>query len=441
MAAARSLIAQKVEVTILEAQDRAGGRILTLRNPFHDGLYVEAGATHVVGDPLLKSLIDDLGVELTKVRRPKGLSDIEYVKGKRRTLGDDEDPVTEHPLSKEERALGWEGRTKKYFAAVVGQDPRSPSWPPPSLTQLDELTIADYLASLGASPGYIAQVGDGFCPGGSAETASALSILREVANLFVERTHEGGGRIAGGSDRLPRALAKTLSSHMIYGAKVRAVVQDSGGARVEFVRRGTTERIDADFVISAVPSPVLAHIEFSPALSPAKKKAIAELPLASVTRLYLESDQRFWRDKHESGQAFTDLSIDHIRNETELQEGTSGILGAYLTAERAERFGALPEPERLKATRKDIEAVFPEMKQHFTAGASKFWTEDPFQRGAYAWYKPGQLTTSRVDISTSEGRIHFAGDHTSHRPGFMHGALASAARVVEEIGHKIPRGS
>jgi len=29
--------------------------------------------------------------------------------------------------------------------------------------------------------------------------------------------------------------------------------------------------------------------------------------------------------------------------------------------------------------------------------------------------------------------LHFAGDHGSHRPGFMHGALASAQRAVAEI--------
>ena len=35
------------DVTILEAQMRPGGRVLTLREPFSDGLYAEAGAARI----------------------------------------------------------------------------------------------------------------------------------------------------------------------------------------------------------------------------------------------------------------------------------------------------------------------------------------------------------------------------------------------------------
>jgi len=50
-----------------------------------------------------------------------------------------------------------------------------------------------------------------------------------------------------------------------------------------------------------------------------------------------------------------------------------------------------------------------------------------------AWFKTGQLADWGPALAGPEGRIHFAGDHTSHRPGFMHGAVASAKRVVAEI--------
>jgi monoamine oxidase len=63
---------------------------------------------------------------------------------------------------------------------------------------------------------------------------------------------------------------------------------------------------------------------------------------------------------------------------------------------------------------------------------------DPFQRGAYSFFKPGQLIGLAPHLATREGRLRFAGDHTSHRPGFMHGALASARRVADEIGRDPP---
>src|SRR5262245_36173607 len=47
LCAARLLAEAGHEVVILEAQRRAGGRVLTLREPFSDGLYAEAGAGRI----------------------------------------------------------------------------------------------------------------------------------------------------------------------------------------------------------------------------------------------------------------------------------------------------------------------------------------------------------------------------------------------------------
>src|SRR5436305_3824403 len=47
LAAAYELTQAGHEVTLLEARSRAGGRVQTLREPFADGLYVEAGAATV----------------------------------------------------------------------------------------------------------------------------------------------------------------------------------------------------------------------------------------------------------------------------------------------------------------------------------------------------------------------------------------------------------
>lgn len=47
LAAAYELTQAGHEVTVIEARSRAGGRVQTLREPFADGLYVEAGAATV----------------------------------------------------------------------------------------------------------------------------------------------------------------------------------------------------------------------------------------------------------------------------------------------------------------------------------------------------------------------------------------------------------
>lgn len=439
LASARWLLSRGFEVTVLEAQERVGGRILTLRDGFHDGLYVEAGATHVVGDPALVTLANELGVEIQKSKRERGLNQVEFKKGKRRVLKPGEDSGVALKLTAEEEKLGWQGRIEKYFKEVMGSDPKSPDWITSERAQLDQISIAEHLKKLGASPAFIADIDESFCPGGSADNASALATMREVANLLKEQKLEGGGRFTGGTEKLPLALAKALGERVIRGADVKSVTQKADSVEVAYSHKGEAKHLAAEFVISTVPSTVLDRIQFAPALSPEKRQAITGLQMSTVARIYLESDSRFWKEHGESGVAWTDLVIRHIRHESDQSDVKSGVLGGYLGADEARRYIEIPKGERLPRMLAEVSRVFPEMKTHNTALVDKVWEEDPYERGAYAWFKPGQLTGSLPALAKVEGRVHFAGDQTSHRPGFMHGALQSATRVVDEIAARVTK--
>lgn len=433
LAAAFALAERDHDVTVLEAQRRPGGRILTLRRPFSSGLYVEAGAAHVVGDPALIAWLEELRVPLVANKKLAELREVQLLGGMRRVLSDKEETAPAEALSKEEQALGWEGRLRKYFGDALSEDPRDPGWPSPRIATLDGVSVAGYLRSQGASAGYIAEVGADLCPTKDPEAESALALCRHVACIFQERKLGGGGRIAGGTDRLPQAMAERLGERVIYGAEVRVIARRSNGAHVSFQLDGEAQQLEADHVICALPAPALARIQFLPRLTADAERAIAAVRQTSVTRIYLEASRRFWIDQGESGRASTDLAIGTIRHETALQDGTAGILGAYLSGARAREWGKLGEPQRLARALEDVDAAFPGMRDHFVTGASKLWDEDRHAGGAYAWHAPGELTRFAKALTTPQGRIHFAGDHTSHRPGFMHGALASAARVVSEI--------
>jgi monoamine oxidase len=63
---------------------------------------------------------------------------------------------------------------------------------------------------------------------------------------------------------------------------------------------------------------------------------------------------------------------------------------------------------------------------------SRCWAQDPWQRGAFALHTPGQIGFLDT-LAQAEGRVHFAGEHTSLWTGWMQGALESARRVIREI--------
>ena len=67
----------------------------------------------------------------------------------------------------------------------------------------------------------------------------------------------------------------------------------------------------------------------------------------------------------------------------------SGLLGRYCKRAEARRLAHMTEDERLENALSHVEAAHPGEKGRFLAGASKCWDTDPFQRGAYACFKPG----------------------------------------------------
>jgi monoamine oxidase len=92
----------------------------------------------------------------------------------------------------------------------------------------------------------------------------------------------------------------------------------------------------------------------------------------------------------------------------------------------------MTETERIAAALEHARDIFPDLATAFEGGVAHCWGLDPWQRGAFALHTPGQIGFIET-LAAAEGRIHFAGEHTSAWTGWMQGALESARRVVREI--------
>jgi monoamine oxidase len=122
-----------------------------------------------------------------------------------------------------------------------------------------------------------------------------------------------------------------------------------------------------------------------------------------------------------------------IVNSTLNQRGMRGIIDSYTIGDEARRLTKMKESERLNFTLGQIAQVYPEIRKNFEGGTSVCWDEDSWARGAYAWFLPGQMSDLLPHIARPEGRIHFAGEHTSSWPGWMQGAFQSGHRAAREI--------
>ena len=413
LSAAYELVRSGHEVTVLDARDRPGGRVLTLRDTFAGGQYAEAGAeTFGETHNFVRHYVQALRLETIPAWNYGKLTSLVIRDGRRAPSSND--------------------LTRKYVQPAVKQigDPLAPDWPAADLLRrFDAVSMAELLRDRGASPEEIAALQVIYSDSWDNGTApdSALCLLRDEAIA-----RQGASfRIRGGNDRLPQALAQSLGARVHYRTTLERVHQDHKRVTVTVNTSGRRSQISADYLICAIPFTVLRSIEISPAFSEGKQRAIRELTYNSVTRVYVQSSTRSWIAEGLSGYAATDLPVGTVWDCTEGQPGARGILECYTSGERARHLATLSEPERVRTAAENLRQVFAGVNPE--KSVSVVWDADPLVKGAFAWFKRGQMSALLPHIARREGRVFFAGEHTSPWFGWMQGALESGDRAAREV--------
>ena len=428
LSAAYELTQAGHDVTILEAQMRPGGRVLTLREPFSDGLYAEAGAIEIPDThDLTLHYIRLFNLPLNPTS-PSNLGSVSYLRGKRITVTPEGTADFPYNLTAEEKKLGpW----RTYVQPLVPEigNPAAPDWPLESLKKYDQMTFTEFLRQRGASSEAIAALSAGYLWGDGPDTVSVLVMLRDAVHQNAKNWYT----IRGGNDLLPKAFAERLKEKIHYGSPAVKIEHDAQGARVIFLQAGAHHEMIGDYLICAIPFSVLRHIEISPRFSRGKQKAIEQLPYFSAARVSLQSRKRFWEAEGFDGQAWTDLPIENVHHMTSNQPGPRGILQCYSGGPQARQITLMKESERITFVLEQMKKVYPGIRENFEGGISKCWDEDEWARGASSWYRPGQMSELWPHVGRSEGRVHFAGDHTSAWIRWMQGALYSGNRAAREV--------
>lgn len=436
LAAAFELRARGHRVNLLEAQSRPGGRVYTLRSPFADGLYAEAGAIGFSDSRLVRHYLGRFGITAVPLGRGP-LAALYYLRGKRLVVKPGEKIDWPYALTAEERSQGMGGLLRKLIvptALAIG-DPSREGFALAPHAALDGETFAAFLTAQGASAEAISLLQDNLVAGYGWATGSALHRLVSDFALFFA----GSGMastLEGGSERLPLAFARELRAEIHYGAAVSRLEQQGERLRVVFRQGGAERVVDADRVIAAVPVPALARISIEPALSAAKRQIFARLEHTPVTRLYLQTSRRIWAEAGVGGTCFTDLPIQLVTEHPLLptsEPTPRGILEVHVKGEEAARLDALDDEARLERVLVSLEKVHPGVRGVVEGVTTISWGMDPWAGGGYPWWKPGELTAWLPELARPEGRVHFAGDQTSHLARTLEGALESGVRAAREI--------
>ena len=431
LAAAYELKLAGHKVTILEARKNPGGRVRTLRN-FSDGLYAEAGPISFPQDHAFTwGYASDFKLPL----RPAfkfGLESVAHVRGSRFRIAGDGAANVPFSLKPSERQAGVFSLPALYLGDYMRDvgNPRRADWPPDNLREIDNISLKQLLLDLGASDGAIALIESSQLGllGFGLDSFSALD------GVVTEKIASGAPfyEIMGGNDQLPNAFKKKLKKNLKKQCVVQRIEQDDARVTISYLDKGSPQTITADRVICTLPFPVLNEIEVFPAFSDDKQQAIRELKLTPVTRTYLQYRSKVWETDGLSGFGNTDLLIQNTYSPTLTQLGERGILASYAGGDRALELGEMTESARQDLVSRRMNSVFGNLSGKFERGTSQIWHKDEFARGAFTYFEPGQMTSLLPVAQRPEGRIHFAGEHTSAWHGWMNGALESGNRAADE---------
>jgi monoamine oxidase len=254
-------------------------------------------------------------------------------------------------------------------------------------------------------------------------------------------------RLAGGNERLPRAIAAALPAGSIKtGTSLTSITKNNDGTYTLGLRRRVsrfTETVDQ--VILTLPFSVLRNLDYRAAgFSTVKQAAIEQLGYGTNSKLHLQFNHRSWNKPGpfgiSSGTSYSDTGYQGTWDATRAQPGPTGILVDYTSGNTGASFKndrSNPSVAHSYAMQflTQLEPVFPGISLEWNRRATLDmpW-QSPYLLGSYSYWKIGQYTTIAGAERERSGNCHFAGEHCSiDFQGLMEGAAQEGARAANEV--------
>jgi monoamine oxidase len=424
LTAARELKRAGLEVTVLEARDRVGGKMYTVEVGADP---VDLGAHWIgPGQDRIAELARELGVA-TESQHLTGRNVLIY-RGRRSTFKGTIPKLS--PLALVDLQVGiWrlEAMRKRLppggAARALEWDGISlAGWAQKRLRTRGARMVLDLSTELvfGAEPGELSLL-------------YFLTYMHAAGGWVALTEFEGGAQqdhLVGGSQQVCLRLANELGESVLLDAPVEEVLQDAEKVLV----RTASRSFEAERVVLALAPALAARIRYSPALPLARDALAQRMFMGAYMKGIATYERPWWRERGLSGLAYRDASPVQMVVDASGESG-QGTLMAFVTGRDALELGQLRVEERRDAVIAALvamlgtEASKPKEYRDFN------WHDEPWSRGGpVGLMGPETLTTVGDALRRPFGRIHWAGTETAREwIGYMEGGIEAGQRVAAEL--------
>jgi monoamine oxidase len=427
LTAARAIHAAGLDVCVLEARDRAGGRLEPVAGP--DGIAYDAGGQFLgATQTRVVELVEELGLRHSPLSRSGRFVRVRDGRRAASNGGAFDDPVAGEQ---------YDAALQRIVAMASELDPDAP-WTHPRAGAWDGETFRTWTASQIASADARRAIEGDLMPTGPPTDVSLFRVLAFVRAVgdrddLLSTEH---GLVHGGSFQIAERAAAPLADAIVLESPVRRIAQDATRVRV------TSDRaeVDARAAIVALAPPLAERIEFSPDL-PARRRLLqqrwAQMPSIKSIAVY---ETPWWRERGFSGNAATDLPVAPYINDASPPGDGRGVLVSFTNLSLRPPAWVIDDGARRReqflAT---VDAAFGPSAPAPLAYLEGNWFGRRWARGCGNLLAPGVLSQLGDALREPARRVLWAGTEASMRwPGFMEGAILAgedaAAQAIALAG-------
>ncbi|XP_037094079.1 probable flavin-containing monoamine oxidase A [Pollicipes pollicipes] len=255
-------------------------------------------------------------------------------------------------------------------------------------------------------------------------------------------------KVKGGTQQISKLLAARVGEQrLLLREPVTRISQEDGTVTVT---TGTGRTFHCEYVISSMPPNQLINVEFRPPLSPDKQQILRGMPIGHLIKFVVTFEEPFWRSAGFSGEVVTGggaALVDGCQSgplcivyDATSSTGSAALVG-FIAGSVSVDWQKKTKSDREQAVVTSLAQFFGNDVKRYIEYQEKVWAEEPYVGGCPVCFAvPGVMRTYSA-LRQPHGNVYFCGTELATRwVGFMSGAVQTGREMAAEVLHVMRPG-